>query len=188
MLPLLDPFELQREPEPSGARVSSAQFNLGFLGLGHMGRPMAERVLGPDVRLHVFDPSSQAMDALTQAGAVRHTSPRSVADAATIVMACLPSRAVSEEVAAGRDGIAHGKSVEIYVEMSTIGRDSIESIAQTLSARGIRAVDAPITGRPGPACRGQGPPRSRCDTSCRARRRSGNCRSGRRRRAGRCWR
>ena len=131
--------------------MSSTQVNLGFLGLGHMGLPMAERLLGPDVRLHVFDPSSQAMQALTKAGAIGHSSPRSVADSSTVVMACLPNRAVSAEVASGRDGISHGKSVKIYLEMSTIGRECIESIAATLAPHGIRTVDAPVSGGPAAA-------------------------------------
>jgi 3-hydroxyisobutyrate dehydrogenase-like beta-hydroxyacid dehydrogenase len=131
--------------------LSGANVNLGFLGLGHMGLPMAERLLGPGVRLHVFDPSPQAMYTLTLAGAIGHTSPHSVADSAAIVMACLPNRTVSEVVACGEDGVIHGKSVRVYVEMSTIGRECIESIGANLRAQGVGTVDAPVSGGPAAA-------------------------------------
>lgn len=125
---------------------------LGFVGLGQMGAPMAERLIGPDVRLHVFDRSDQATARLVSLGAVAHTSPRELADAASIVFACLPSPAISETVATGPDGIASGSAVRVYAEMSTIGRECIRSIAQHLAGRGIRTVDAPVSGGP-PAAR-----------------------------------
>src|SRR5688572_24122002 len=129
--------------------------DLGFLGLGQMGGAMAERLLGKSVRLHVFDPSPTATVHFTERGAVVHSSPRSVADAASIVFACLPSRKVSEDVALGETGVARGNAIKIYVEMSTIGRTCIQLIAQALAGRDIHTVDAPISG---------GPPRARDGT------------------------
>jgi len=119
--------------------------DLGFIGLGQMGAPMAERLLAPDVRLHVHDANPAAMAAFVQKGAVAHHSPASVADAAPIVFACLPSQSVSRAVAAG---LADGRVVQVYAEMSTIGRETIAGIAETLGARGIAVVDAPISGGP----------------------------------------
>jgi len=125
---------------------------LGFIGLGQMGGSMAERLIADDIELHVYDPSAAAMERFVSRGATPHGSPRQVADAATIVFACLPSREVSAAVALGPDGVCHGGKVGVYVEMSTIGRTCIESIAQGLAAKGIQAVDAPISGGP-PAAR-----------------------------------
>src|SRR3546814_9940212 len=51
-----------------------------------------------------------------------------------------------------RSGVLHGSKIGVYVEMSTIGRTCIESIAQGLATKGIQAVDAPISGGP-PAAR-----------------------------------
>jgi 3-hydroxyisobutyrate dehydrogenase len=109
---------------------------------------MAERLLGPDVELHVFDTSSEALAPFTQAGAIAHKSPKSVADNATIVFASLPSQNVSQMVALGEAGIAEGSAVKIYVEMSTIGADCIRMIASDLATRGIVTVDGPISGGP----------------------------------------
>ena len=121
---------------------------VGFLGLGQMGAPMAERLFGPDVELHVFDPRPEAVAPFVARGAVACGSPREVADAASIVLACLPSGEVSEAAALGREGVFHGHAIRVYAEMSTIGRPAVERIAAGLAARGIAAVDTPITGGP----------------------------------------
>jgi 3-hydroxyisobutyrate dehydrogenase-like beta-hydroxyacid dehydrogenase len=125
---------------------------IGFIGLGQMGGSMAERLLADDVSLHIHDPSPEATRRFVARGAIAHDSPRQVADAAAIVFACLPSREVAEAVALGPDGIADGSVIGVYVEMSTIGKVCIETIAQGLAARKIQTVDAPISGGP-PAAR-----------------------------------
>jgi 3-hydroxyisobutyrate dehydrogenase-like beta-hydroxyacid dehydrogenase len=118
---------------------------IGFLGLGQMGAPMAERLLAEDVRLHVFDPRPDAVAPFVARGAVSCESPAAVADAAPIVFACLPNGAVSEEVAAA---VAGGAALRVYAEMSTIGKRAVEGIAARLGARGVSVVDAPISGGP----------------------------------------
>ena len=119
--------------------------DLGFIGLGQMGAPMAARLLAPDVRLHVHDANPAAVATFVDQGAVAHTTATSVADAAVLVFACLPSQSASRAVAAN---IAEGRAVQVYAEMSTIGRETISAIAETLAARGIAVVDAPISGGP----------------------------------------
>jgi 3-hydroxyisobutyrate dehydrogenase-like beta-hydroxyacid dehydrogenase len=121
---------------------------IGFIGLGQMGAPMAQRLLAPEITLHVFDPSEAAARRLADAGAVRHASPAAVADAATLVFACLPNPQVSETVALGADGVASGKAIRVYVEMSTIGTATIGRIADGLARHAIATVDAPISGGP----------------------------------------
>jgi 3-hydroxyisobutyrate dehydrogenase-like beta-hydroxyacid dehydrogenase len=118
---------------------------LGFIGLGQMGAPMAARLIGADVALHVFDPRPEAVAAMVAQGAIGCASARAVADAAEIVFACLPNGKVSEAVAGE---IAEGGAVELYAEMSTIGRATVEGIAARLEGRGIAMVDAPISGGP----------------------------------------
>lgn len=121
---------------------------IGFLGLGQMGAPMAERLLGPGVELHVFDPRPEAVAPFAARGTVPCGSPREVADVAGIVLACLPNAEVSEAAALGPDGVVHGRAIRVHAEMSTIGRGAVERIAAGLAARGIATVDAPVTGGP----------------------------------------
>jgi 3-hydroxyisobutyrate dehydrogenase len=120
--------------------------HVGFLGLGQMGGPMAERLLGQKFQLHVYDPSPAALEPFIAGGAVVHDSPRAVANAASIVFACLPSREVSLAVALGPDGVVHGSAIRLYAEMSTIGQDMVVRIGKELAEKGIGIVDAPISG------------------------------------------
>lgn len=126
----------------------TTQANIGFLGLGQMGSAMAERLLGQAFQLHVYDPVDSAMAPFVSAGAVKHASPRSVADVASVVFACLPGKEVSLAVALGEDGVVHGDAIELYADMSTVGKAVMEQIAAGLSAHGIDTLDAPVTGGP----------------------------------------
>jgi 3-hydroxyisobutyrate dehydrogenase-like beta-hydroxyacid dehydrogenase len=125
--------------------------HLGFLGLGNMGAAIAARLIHPGSTLHVFDPNPEAVRPLVEAGAIAHASPRSVADAATVVMACLPSGAVCESVLFGRDGVDAGKTVRTYIEMSTLGPTVVSSNTKRLAASNIATIDAPVSGGPAAA-------------------------------------
>ena len=118
---------------------------IGFLGLGQMGAPMAERLLRPEIALHVFDPRPDAMAPFEARGAEACESPAMVARKARIIFACLPTAQVSEAVAAE---VAASGGPKIYAEMSKIGRQAMERIAALLAPRGIACVDAPISGGP----------------------------------------
>lgn len=123
--------------------------SLGWIGLGQMGSPMAERLLlQDDVELHVHDVSAEAARSFADRGATAHATPCAVADAAEIVFACLPSREVSRAVASGPKGVVEGGKVRLYVETSTIGRTCIQEIARDLAKRRIDTVDGPISGGP----------------------------------------
>lgn len=136
----------------SGDTDMTKKTRLGYIGLGQMGGAMAERLIGDDTELHVFDTSPEALGKFTRLGAVAHGSPKEVADVAEIVFACLPNQSVSEAVAHGPDGVVHGSALRVYSEMSTIGKTCMEAIAARLAEAGIATVDAPISGGP-PAAR-----------------------------------
>ena len=120
--------------------------DLGFLGLGQMGGAIAERLLGSDTHLHVFDPSESALARFRDLGAIGHSSPTSVAAKAPIVFACLPEPKISDRVA--DELVASPGALRLYVEMSTIGRQTVIGIAERLGARGVTVVDCPVSGGP----------------------------------------
>jgi 3-hydroxyisobutyrate dehydrogenase-like beta-hydroxyacid dehydrogenase len=121
---------------------------VGFVGTGAMGGGMALRLLDAGRRLVVHDASPEALRPLLERGATAAASPREVADAATVVFACLPSPEASRTVVDGPDGIAAGRVVEVYVEASTIGEPTAQALAARLGAAGIGFVDAPVSGGP----------------------------------------
>ena len=121
---------------------------IGFLGIGAMGAPMAERLLAAGHAVSVFDVSAAAMQPLVAMGAVATVSPREAASGAETVFACLPSPEVSLAVALGPDGIGDVPGLKVYVETSTIGLATVKKIAEGLAARGIGMLDAPVSGGP----------------------------------------
>jgi 3-hydroxyisobutyrate dehydrogenase-like beta-hydroxyacid dehydrogenase len=122
--------------------------NVGMIGLGHMGGAMARRMMQRGHAVIGFDPAPDARARFEAAGGTAVESPRAVADAADLVFACLPGKAASFATAFGDDGIVHGHRVRTYVEMSTLGRAAVATIADGLSGTKIGFLDAPISGGP----------------------------------------
>ncbi len=125
-----------------------AQSPVGFVGLGTMGGRIAARLLDAGHALVVCDPDSAAVDAAVKAGAIAAATPREVADAAQVVMVSLPRPAVVHEVALGADGLAGGAAIEVYVDLSTTGVATAQTVSDGLAAHDIAAVDAPVSGGP----------------------------------------
>lgn len=123
-----------------------AENNIGFVGVGRMGGRMARRLLDAGYALTVFDTTEEAVAPLLAGGAHRADSPAAVASAAEIVLASLPTPPIVEAVALGPKGIAEGSRAKIFVDMSTTGATYAKRVAEGLAAKGIVAVDAPVSG------------------------------------------
>jgi 3-hydroxyisobutyrate dehydrogenase-like beta-hydroxyacid dehydrogenase len=121
---------------------------VGLVGLGTMGGRFASRLLAQGFAVVAYDPSREALGQCTKAGAKAATSPRDVADRAETVLASLPSPEATLSVACGDDGLQHGSVIRTYVDLSTTGPTTAEQVADSLSCRGIRCVDAPVSGGP----------------------------------------
>jgi 3-hydroxyisobutyrate dehydrogenase-like beta-hydroxyacid dehydrogenase len=118
---------------------------LGFIGTGNLGGTIASLLIGKGYPLTVFDIDKRATAALREQGATVVESPREVADAAATVFACLPSPDISRDVALGKGGVWEGKSVQLYVEMSTLGVPVAEEIADGLKQKNVTMLDTPIS-------------------------------------------
>jgi 3-hydroxyisobutyrate dehydrogenase-like beta-hydroxyacid dehydrogenase len=125
-----------------------AKDNLGFVGIGRMGAPMAGRLIDAGHELIVFDTRREALRPLLARGATAAGSPREVADAAAIVLTSLPTPDVVEQVALGADGLAGGSAIRMMIDTSTTGPATAQRVAEGLRVAGIRSVDAPISGGP----------------------------------------
>lgn len=120
--------------------------SIGFIGLGAMGLRMARHLLDHGFSLELFDTNQQALEPLLQRGARRHASPRAVADVARIVLVCVPTPEIVEQVVLGENGVIHGESVCVLVDHSTTGPSVARRLDQALKARGIATLDAPLAG------------------------------------------
>lgn len=119
---------------------------IGFIGLGKMGFPMARRLIEAGHQLVVFDQRKEAVDQLVALGAQAATSPKDVADRAENVFASLPSLQASLEVATGDNGVSTGTRVKRFVDLSTIGSQMAVRIHGLLAKRNIVQIDSPVSG------------------------------------------
>jgi 3-hydroxyisobutyrate dehydrogenase-like beta-hydroxyacid dehydrogenase len=122
--------------------------DIGFIGLGHMGFPMARRLIDAGHGVIAFDTRAEAVDGLVQHGARPASSPKEVADSAETVLASLPSPNAAVEVAAG---VADGSRIRRYVDLSTIGSTTAVQIHGVLAERNVVAIDCPVSGGVGGA-------------------------------------
>jgi len=123
-----------------------ANKDLGFIGLGNMGAPMASRLLDAGFSLTVFDTRAAALEPFVARGAIAAPSPAAVASAVETVLVSLPTPAIVRQVALGEGGIASGKKVKTFVDLSTTGPRAAQEIAAELAKHNIVAVDSPVSG------------------------------------------
>jgi 3-hydroxyisobutyrate dehydrogenase-like beta-hydroxyacid dehydrogenase len=128
--------------------------DIGFIGLGNMGFPMARRLIEAKHQLVVFDQRKEVMDRLVALGAKPASSPKDVADHAETVMASLPSLQASLDVATGKDGVIEGKRVKRFVDLSTVGSQMAVKIHDILAKRNLVQIDSPVSGGVGGAEKG----------------------------------
>jgi 3-hydroxyisobutyrate dehydrogenase len=122
---------------------------LGFVGLGKMGRPMTEHLIKAGHRVHVHNRSRGVVDELAAQGAVAATSPREVAERAEMVMTCLTNTPAVEEVYFGPSGLlSAARAGQLFVDHSTVGLDTSRQCAERARAEGADFLDAPVSGGP----------------------------------------
>ncbi len=123
-----------------------AKQGLGFVGTGRMGSRMVRRLIQAGHEVTIYDTIEAAIAPLVEIGAKRAASPAAVASAAEIVLASVPTPPTVQAIALGPNGIIEGKRVKIFVDVSTTGATVEKLVAEGLAAKGITAVDAPVSG------------------------------------------
>src|SRR6195952_5276061 len=120
--------------------------DVGFIGLGIMGRPMAGHLQGAGYRLFLHDVGPIAPE-LVAAGGTVCKSGREVAEQADAVVALVPDKPQVEAVLFGPSGVAEGVSKgKIVVDMSSISPLATKEFAKKINARGADYLDAPVSG------------------------------------------
>ena len=121
--------------------------NLGFTGVGIMGKPMAGHLLAAGHTVNVYDVDSKPVQELASKGAVACGSNKEVAQKSDIVFIMVPDTPDVEAVLFGKDGVAEGvRSGSIVVDMSSISPIETKGFAKKLDAMGVEMLDAPVSG------------------------------------------
>jgi 2-hydroxy-3-oxopropionate reductase len=121
--------------------------DVGFIGLGIMGRPMALNLLKGGHRVYVWARRAESMQPLLEAGAIGCASPAELAGKVEVAISMVADAPDVEQVMLGADGVAQGaRPGLVAVDMSTIAPSAAQAIGAKLAALGIDFVDAPVSG------------------------------------------
>lgn len=131
--------------------TTTAQRRIGLIGLGLMGRPMGMNLLKAGHKLTVWNRTPERAKELVAAGAVLAKTPHEVAEASEFLLTIVSDPPALESVLWGREGKNDGalgglRAGGIYVDSSTISPSLVGRIAAACKERGVRFLDAPVTG------------------------------------------
>jgi 3-hydroxyisobutyrate dehydrogenase-like beta-hydroxyacid dehydrogenase len=123
------------------------QTKVGLIGLGLMGKPMGMNLLKAGFPLTVWNRTASRADELVAAGAKLAPSPRELAASCEFVISIVSDPAALEEVLWGHHGAMQGfQRGSIYVDSSTVSPNLARKVASACEERGVRFLDAPVTG------------------------------------------
>jgi 2-hydroxy-3-oxopropionate reductase len=139
---------------PPGHRAWAAQdprkgtnMKIGFIGLGIMGKPMAKNLLKAGHEIVCFDIVKENVDNVVAAGAKAAASCKAVAEQCPLIITMLPNSPHVKEAVLGPGGVLEGaKAGTILIDMSSIAPGASQEIAQACAARGVKMIDAPVSG------------------------------------------
>lgn len=122
---------------------------VGFIGLGAMGEPMAANLLAAGYRLRVYNRTASKADALVAAGATRVERAGDAAPAGGVAITMLADDAALEQVTLGHGGLAERLGAGgIHISMSTVAPATTRRLAEHHAARGSTIIASPVFGRP----------------------------------------
>ncbi len=121
--------------------------NLGFIGLGIMGKPMAGHLLKAGHRVFVYDLNPGPIRELSAKGAGVCRSCKEVAEKSDIIILMVPDTPDVEKVLFGHEGVTEGvKKGSVVVDMSSISPIATKEFAEKLQGLGVEMLDAPVSG------------------------------------------
>jgi len=120
---------------------------LGFIGVGIMGKPMADHLLAAGHRVHVCDLLSEPVKELCSKGAVACSCCKEIAQESDVIFIMVPDTPDVEAVLFGEGGVVEGlRPGSIVVDMSSISPIATKEFAKKLGALGVKMLDAPVSG------------------------------------------
>ncbi|MGQ9629817.1 MAG: 2-hydroxy-3-oxopropionate reductase [bacterium] len=120
---------------------------IGFIGLGIMGKPMAKNLVRAGYPLTVYNRSRPSIDELVEFGARAVGSSKEVAERSDVVITMLPDSPDVQQVVLGRSGVLEGaRPGSVIIDMSSIAPLVAQDIARRAKEKGVRMLDAPVSG------------------------------------------
>lgn len=121
---------------------------IGFVGLGIMGAPMAQNLMKAGYKLKVYNRSDRPrVQEVVDAGAQRVTTPREAAEGSDVIITIVTDTPDVQAVILGDDGVIQtAASGSTVIDMSTISPRATQEMAAALAERGVRMLDAPVSG------------------------------------------
>ena len=124
-----------------------ARGEIGFVGLGIMGKPMARNLMKADYNVTVYDIVAEAVEELASDGATPASSAAEVASKVPLIITMVPDSPQSEAAIMGPGGVLEGASKgDTVIDMSSIAPSSSQKIASACEAVGVSFLDAPVSG------------------------------------------
>jgi len=130
---------------------------VAFIGLGRMGLGMAQRLLEGGHELRVFNRTAARADALVARGALRYATPREACAGVDGIVSMVADDSASRAIWFEPDGVLAGNLSPgaLAIECSTLSYDWVQELGSRAGERGVRYIDAPVTGLPDTAAAGQ---------------------------------
>jgi len=120
---------------------------IGFIGLGIMGKPMAQNLSKAGYPLAVYARRPDMMQPLVNMGAVACENPQAVAAQSDIIFTIVSDTPDVEQVILGEKGVIYGAQAgSVVIDMSTISPSATRRMAESLARKGIQMLDAPVSG------------------------------------------
>jgi 2-hydroxy-3-oxopropionate reductase len=120
---------------------------IGFIGLGIMGKPMAKNLLSAGHELLVYDVVKENVDIAVKAGASAAGSSKEVAEQCMVIITMLPNSPHVKAVVCGEDGVLEGaKEGTILIDMSSIAPLASQEVEKECAKKGVKMLDAPVSG------------------------------------------
>jgi len=120
---------------------------IGFIGLGAMGKPMAKNLIGAGYNLTVHDLNPQPVEELVSLGAKKAQNSAETARDVEVVITMLPADDEVKAVVLGPEGVVEGaKEGSVLIDMSSIAPHTSKHVASEVHKKGIKFLDAPVSG------------------------------------------
>lgn len=120
---------------------------IGFVGIGIMGFHMSRNLIEASYQVTAFDLYEAALNRIVDCGAIKASSIKEVAAGSDVLITMLPDSPDVEKAALGSSGIIEGGHPGlIHIDMSSISPDTAIKVAEQLESKGMRCLDAPVSG------------------------------------------